>query len=80
MKTELSEEDFDALIKARDALREKAFEQGSFKLEKCTSTIQRKLQCGYNRAADIMTWMEERKMITEPDSQGARVLAAFNPN
>lgn len=40
----------------------------------CTSFIQRKLQCGYNRAADILEALEKEGFITEPDNVGRRVL------
>ena len=37
-----------------------------------TSYIQRKLQIGYNRAARIIEEMEEKGIISEPNSQGKR--------
>lgn len=38
----------------------------------CTSYIQRKLQCGYNRAAHLLNEMVERRWLTEADRAGAR--------
>jgi len=37
-----------------------------------TSYIQRKLQIGYNRAARIIEEMEEKGIVSEPNSQGKR--------
>lgn len=68
------------LPQALAALREKSFNEGQFELTGCTSYIQRKLQCGYNRAATILDLLVEQKQITEPDDRGARTLARFNPN
>ena len=38
----------------------------------CTSLVQRKLQCGYNRAACLMEEMEKRFWITAPNNHGDR--------
>ena len=40
----------------------------------CTSALQRHLQCGYNRAAAIMTQLELDKFITAGDDRGNRRL------
>ena len=44
------------------------------RLEKATSRVQRRLQCGYNHAALIMDQLERRKFISEPDINGHRKL------
>ena len=44
------------------------------RLEKATSRIQRRLQCGYNHAAMIMDRLERDKFISEPDVNGHRKL------
>lgn len=51
---------------AYEALREKDVLTG------CTSYVQRKLQCGYNRAATILEILEKLKIISDPDALGAR--------
>lgn len=40
----------------------------------CTSYIQRKLQCGYNRAATLLDMMEQDGWITAADRNNARRL------
>ena len=40
----------------------------------CTSFVQRKLQCGYNRAATILELLEQGGVITDADATGARRL------
>lgn len=42
----------------------------------CTSYLQRKLQCGYNHAANIMLRLEHQKFISEVDGDGKRRLLA----
>lgn len=65
---------------AKNALREKAFLQGDLSIGGCTSFVQRKLQCGYNRAATILDMLVQQKVISEPDATGRRHLASFNPS
>lgn len=43
-------------------------------LSGCTSFVQRKLQCGFNRACNILEALEKEGFITEPDDQGHRRL------
>lgn len=43
-------------------------------ISRATSVLQRKLQCGYNRAAKLMTDMEERFWISAPNEIGERKL------
>lgn len=65
---------------ALNALREKAFTEGQFELSGCTSYVQRRLQCGYNRATEILAALVEQQQISEPDDKGVRTLRRFNPN
>jgi DNA segregation ATPase FtsK/SpoIIIE-like protein len=45
----------------------------------CTSYVQRKLQCGFNRAAHLLEAMVERGWLTEADRYGARrITRAFS--
>lgn len=46
---------------------------GSLKMSGCTSYLQRKLQCGYNRAVRILDLMEHRGDFTELDKDGMRI-------
>lgn len=39
-----------------------------------TSYLQRKMQIGYNRAADLMEHFEEEGLISEPKADGSRTL------
>lgn len=43
-------------------------------LSGCTSYVQRKLECGYNRACNILEALEKEGFITEPDNEGRRSL------
>lgn len=45
----------------------------------CTSYVQRKLQCGYNRAALILETLEQQGFITEADGNGQRRLVGRAP-
>lgn len=51
---------------------EKRHQQKYDELYSCTSYVQRKLQCGYNRAAVLMEEMEKQFWVTAPDGRGAR--------
>lgn len=52
----------------------KFYLQQKGELSGCTSFVQRKLQCGYNRAAAILEALEHQGFITEPDDKGTRHL------
>lgn len=54
---------------AEAAIRERAVDG---RITGTTSYVQRKLQCGYNRAASILDVLVERGVISEPDREGAR--------
>lgn len=54
---------------AETAIRERAV---NGRITGTTSYVQRKLQCGYNRAAAILDVLVERGVISEPDREGAR--------
>jgi S-DNA-T family DNA segregation ATPase FtsK/SpoIIIE len=41
-------------------------------LSGCSSYVQRKLQCGYNRACTILDILVQDGFITEPDAVGNR--------
>jgi len=41
-------------------------------LSGCSSYVQRKLQCGYNRACTILDLLVQDGFITEPDAVGTR--------
>jgi DNA segregation ATPase FtsK/SpoIIIE-like protein len=58
---------------ARLALAEKAMLQDD-KMTGCTSYVQRRVQCGYNRAGLLLERLVEQGFITEPDIMGARKL------
>ncbi len=64
----------DELDRAFGFLAEKRYNQTSDSLTGCTSLIQRKLQCGFNRAAMLLDMMVEQKWITDADHTGARRL------
>jgi DNA segregation ATPase FtsK/SpoIIIE-like protein len=51
-------------------------------LSGCTSYIQRKLECGFNRAAAILEALEHQGFISEPDDKGRRRLqtGAISPH
>lgn len=46
--------------------------QRKIELTGCTSYVQRKLQCGFNKAAKLLDEMEREGWISEPDNTGAR--------
>jgi DNA segregation ATPase FtsK/SpoIIIE-like protein len=52
----------------------KFFLRAKGELSGCTSYIQRKLECGYNRAAQILDALEKEGFITAPDERGQRRL------
>lgn len=62
------------LQRAYRFLAEKRMSARSDDLTGCTSYVQRQLQCGYNRAANLMEKMQERGWITAADTHGARRL------
>lgn len=64
----------DEVERAFGFLVEKRYHSSDENMTGCTSYIQRKLQCGYNRAATLLDMMVEQGWITEPDSRGARRL------
>lgn len=39
-----------------------------------TSYLQRRMQIGYNRAAEIMEFFEQEGMVSSPNSSGMRTL------
>jgi DNA segregation ATPase FtsK/SpoIIIE-like protein len=47
--------------------------QNKIVLTGCTSYVQRKLQCGYNRACNILEELERAGWISEPDGTGTRL-------
>ena len=58
---------------ARLAFAEKAILQGD-NMTGCTSYLQRRLQCGYNRSALLLDRLVEQGFITEADATGVRRL------
>jgi DNA segregation ATPase FtsK/SpoIIIE-like protein len=67
------------LRRAFGFLVEKRDRQDGEAMTGCTSYVQRKLQCGYNRAALLLDQMVESGWITEPDNVGARRLLPQPP-
>lgn len=65
------------LERAFEFLMDKRVSAASDDLTGCTSYIQRRLQCGYSRAADLLDDMVERGWITEIDQKGARRIKRF---
>lgn len=59
-------------LAALATLAEKHLREKPDGLTGCTSYVQRKLQCGYNRAATLLEILEKRGVITKPDNVGAR--------
>lgn len=66
------------LNRAFGYLVEKRATQTSDDVTGCTSCLQRKLGCGYNRAANLIELMEKRFWITASDEKGARKI--IRPN
>lgn len=62
------------LDEAKAALIAKAHLKGTAKIASATSTIQRVLQCGYNRAAAIMDELVREGFISEADGRGERTI------
>jgi Ftsk gamma domain len=65
-------EDDTALEAAYEALFSSVKGDGGALCHGGTMLIQKRLQCGYNRAASLMSNMEERGWITEADDHGRR--------
>lgn len=63
---------------AAEFLRERADMNGF--VSGCTSYVQRRLQCGYNRAACILDELVRRGVVTEPSEHGARRVLSPSPN
>jgi len=61
-------------LNAQADAAEKHLRQKPGELSGCTSYVQRKLQCGYNRAATLLEILEKRGTLSEPDDTGKRRL------
>lgn len=62
------------LLRVFGFLVEKRSLSSSDDMTGCTSFIQRKLQCGYNRAANLLAELVTLGWITDADRNGARCL------
>lgn len=56
----------DQILNAHQFLREQP------RLTGCISYLQRRLSCGYNRAALVLAFLEDSKIISIPDHGGFR--------
>lgn len=64
----------DEMDRAFGFLMEKRQHSSDDNLTGCVSYIQRRLQCGYNRAATLVELMEQEGWVTAIDGRGARRL------